>query len=316
VTRGGFVCLPELGVVPYGQSWTYNGIAAVPDLEDVAYGSNLFVAIGSLGTIYSSPDAITWTLRVPPGGPGVGNFRGIAYANGRFIAVGYLSYPVIYSDDGINWSTPTTPPGGPCEGIAYGNGVWVAVGTSRTRISSDNGVTWTTGITDSALLTATDITFGNGIFCIVTAGTSFVDGIITTTVNGTSLSNTFTVASSYFTSIAFGNQIFVALKSDGQIYTSGDAVNWTLAYSTINGAAWAGVTFGNGRFVAVALATGFNNIMYSISGTQWTQLAAATSSSFFVIKFSSVNRNISKFSQRISFSTVPAIKNSIVCVAP
>ena len=283
VTRGGFVCLPELGVVPYGQVWTYNGIAAVPDLEDVAYGSNLFVAIGSLGTIYSSPDAITWTLRVPPGGPGAGTFRGIAYANGRFIVVGYLSYPVIYSDDGINWSTPTTPPGGPCESVAYGNGVWVAVGQSRTRVSSDNGVTWTTGIIDSALLTATDITFGNGIFSIVTSGTMFVSGIITTTVNGTSLLNTFTPATGYFSSIAFGNQVFVALKSDGQIYTSGDAVTWTLAYSTINGATWTSVTFGNGRFVAVAITTAFNNIMYSISGTEWTQLAAATSSSFFGI---------------------------------
>lgn len=283
VTRGGFVCYPELGVVPYGQTWAYNAIGAAPDLEDVAYGSNLFVAIGSIGAIYSSPDAITWTLRVPPAGPGAGTFRGIAYANGRFIAVGYLSSTVIYSDDGINWSTPTTPPGGPCESVAYGNGVWVAVSISSTRISSDNGVTWSIGVADSVLQNATDITFGNGVFCIVTPGSFSTPGNIVTTADGISLLNTFTPTTGYFTSVAFGNQIFVALKSDGQIYTSGDAVTWTLAYSTINGATWTSVTFGNGRFVAVAITTAFNNIMYSISGTQWTQLAAATSSSFFGI---------------------------------
>ena len=69
VTRGGFVCLPELGVIPYGQVWTYNGVAGSPAFIDVAYGANLFVAVGSAGVIYSSPDAITWTSRISPNNP-------------------------------------------------------------------------------------------------------------------------------------------------------------------------------------------------------------------------------------------------------
>jgi hypothetical protein len=285
VTRGGFVCYPELGAVPYGQVWTYSGIGAAPDLEDVAYGSNLFVAIGSVGAIYSSPDAITWTLRVPPGGPGAGTFRGIAYANGRFIAVGLLSYPVIYSDDGITWFTPTVPPTGPCEDVAYGNGVWIAVGTSRTRVSSDNGVTWTTGITDSALSTASGITFGNGIFCIVTTGTVTTDGNILTTVDGTSISNVFTALSDYFSAIAFGNQTFVALDVNGRVFTSTDATSWTLSRSEIDGSQWSSLTFGNGRFIAVALTTGVNNVMYSISGTEWIQISDAPDYSWFGVTY-------------------------------
>ena len=285
VTRGGFVCYPELGVVPYGQVWTYSGIGTAPDLEDVAYGSNLFVAIGSVGAIYSSPDAITWTLRVPPAGPGAGTFRAIAYANGRFIAVGYLSSPVIYSDDGITWFAPTVPPTGPCEGIAYGNGVWIAVSSSRTRVSSDNGVTWSTGIVDTALSTASDIVFGNGIFCIVTSGTVTTDGNILTTVDGTSISNVFTALADYFTSIAFGNQTFVALDVNGLVFTSTDATSWTLSRSEIDGSQWASVTFGNGRFIAVALATGVNNVMYSISGTEWIQISDAPDYSWFGVTY-------------------------------
>lgn len=266
VTRGGFVCYPELGVVPYGQVWTYSGIAGPPDLYDVAYGSNLFVAVGAAGAIYSSPDAITWTQRVPGSGVGTGNFRGISYANGRFVAVGLLANPVTYSDDGITWFTPITTPTGSCQDVAYGNGIWVAVGNARTRISSNNGVTWTTGVTDAALTNALGVTFGNGIFCIVGAS-----GNIVTTVDGVTLSVVSIPSASVLVDVAFGNQTFVALDANGQIFTSTDTTTWTLKRAS-DGSVWTSLTFGSGRFMAFARLTGGNNVMYSISGTEWIRL--------------------------------------------
>ena len=266
VTRGGFVCYPELGVVPYGQVWTYSGIGAAPDLYDVAYGSNLFVAVGASGAIYSSPDAITWTQRVPGSGPGTGNFRGISYANGRFVAVGLIANPVTYSDDGITWSTPTTTPTGSCQDVAYGNGIWVAVGSARTRISSDNGVTWSTGVTDAALTNALGVTFGNGLFCIVGAS-----GNIVTTVDGVALSVVSIPSAGVLVDVAFGNQTFVALDANGQVFTSTDTTTWTLKRAS-DGSVWTSLTFGNGRFMAFARLSGGNNVMYSISGTEWIRL--------------------------------------------
>ena len=266
VTRGGFVCYPELGVVPYGQVWTYSGIGAAPDLYNVAYGSNLFVAVGASGAIYSSPDAITWTQRVPGSGPGTGNFRGISYANGRFVAVGLIANPVTYSDDGITWSTPTTTPTGSCQDVAYGNGIWVAVGSARTRISSDNGVTWSTGVTDAALTNALGVTFGNGLFCIVGAS-----GNIVTTVDGVALSVVSIPSAVVLVDVAFGNQTFVALDANGQVFTSTDTTTWTLKRAS-DGSVWTSLTFGNGRFMAFARLSGGNNVMYSISGTEWIRL--------------------------------------------
>lgn len=267
VTRGGFVCYPELGVVPYGQVWTYNAIGAAPDLKDVAYGSNLFVAVGSAAVIYSSPDAITWTLRTSPIAP---SYSDISYANGRFVAVGGATgaapSPVVYSDDGINWFAPTTPFSGSHRGIAYGNGVWIAVGTGVISISSDNAVTWATTSFPS-LGISTGVTFANGLFCIV--GSS---GNIVTTVNGSSLSFVSVPASGVLVDIAFGNQTFVALDANGQIFISTDTLTWTLTRANDFGPTWTSITFGNGRFMAFASLSGGNNVMYSISGTEWIQL--------------------------------------------
>lgn len=267
VTRGGFVCYPELGVVPYGQVWTYNAIGAAPDLKDVAYGSNLFVAVGSAAVIYSSPDAITWTLRTSPIAP---SYSDISYANGRFVAVGGATgaapSPVVYSDDGINWFAPTTPFSGSHRGIAYGNGVWIAVGTGVISISSDNAVTWATTSFPS-LGISTGVTFANGLFCIV--GSS---GNIVTTVNGSSLSFVSVPTSGVLVDIAFGNQTFVALDANGQIFISTDTLTWTLTRANDFGPTWTSITFGNGRFMAFASLSGGNNVMYSISGTEWIQL--------------------------------------------
>ena len=84
-TRGGFVCYPELGTIPFGQAWTYNAVAGSPNFNDVSYGAGVYVAVGTAGAIYSSPDAVTWTARTPPNTPA---YTDIAYANGRFVVVG------------------------------------------------------------------------------------------------------------------------------------------------------------------------------------------------------------------------------------
>ena len=267
VTRGGFVCLPELGVIPYGQVWTYNGVAGSPAFVDVSYGANLFVAVGSAGVIYSSPDAITWTSRTPPNTP---NYSDIAYANGRFIAVGLTTgsgpYPVAYSDDGITWSLPVTPFSASRSGIAYGNGLWVAVASNAVSISSDNGLNWTTTTPVSQLSFISGLSFGNGIFCATGAS-----GNIATTVNGTTWSTISIPTSTVIVDIAFGNQIFAALDGSGRIFTSTDTLTWTQQRSA-DGDTWRTITFGNGRFVAFADTSGGDNVIYSLNGTEWIRL--------------------------------------------
>jgi hypothetical protein len=55
------------------------------DLNAVAYGNGLFVAVGYGGTILTSPDGAGWTARTS----GTSNaLLGVAYGNGKFVAVG------------------------------------------------------------------------------------------------------------------------------------------------------------------------------------------------------------------------------------
>ena len=44
-----------------------------------------FVAVGFFGTVLTSPDAVTWTSRLPERD---GILEDVAYGNGRFVAVG------------------------------------------------------------------------------------------------------------------------------------------------------------------------------------------------------------------------------------
>ena len=263
-TRGGFVCLPELGNNPFGQAWTYNAVGGAPNFRDVSYGAGVFVAVGLAGAIYSSPDAVTWTVRTPPNTP---DYSDVAYANGRFVVVGTATgsgtQPVAYSDDGITWTLPATPFAATRTGIAYGNGVWVAVGNQEVSVSSNNGATWTTTTGITALLLTQGVSFGNGLFCAV----GFA-GSIATSSDGVTWTGSLISGAGTLRDIAFGNQKFVAMDNGGRIFTSTNAMTWTQQRDT-DGDVWRTITYGNGFFVAFADTSGGDNVMYSIDATAW-----------------------------------------------
>jgi hypothetical protein len=54
-------------------------------LRGITYGNGLFVAVGSDGTILTSPDGINWMARTSGTSNGL---IGVAYGNGLFVAVG------------------------------------------------------------------------------------------------------------------------------------------------------------------------------------------------------------------------------------
>jgi hypothetical protein len=113
----------------------------------VAYGTDLggrFVAVGDNCNAYSS-DGITWTLPAQV----TGIWRGLAYGNGRFIAVSYDNKVMMTSDSGAGaiWDTSKII-SGLWHGIAYGNNRFVAVSDDGKQMySTDYGVTWSTPTT-------------------------------------------------------------------------------------------------------------------------------------------------------------------------
>jgi hypothetical protein len=69
-----------------------------------------------------------------------------------------------------------------------------------------------------------------------------------------------------WTSVAYGNGLFVAVASTGtanRVTTSPDGIAWTIRTSVADNE-WYAVTYGNGLFVAVATTGTANRVMNSL----------------------------------------------------
>ena len=85
--------------------------------------------------------------------------------------------------------------------------------------------------------------------------------------------------SAQWTSITYGNGLFVAVASLGTIAaTSPDGVTWT--QRTIPSGDWQSVTYGNGLFVAIG-AQGNNSVITSPDGVNWTQRTLPATSAYW-----------------------------------
>jgi len=169
-----------------------------------------------------------------PNSPGSLPFSGIAYGNGRFVAISNGSTTLRHSTDGISWNSVTVGSLG-LSGIVYANGKFVAVGgqlsdnfITNVEVSTD-GISWTR-YNPAFEIQAKSITYGNGLFVAV----------------------------------AFGGP-------GNRVMTSPDGINWTQRTPSANND-WQSVAYGNGKFVAVS-SNGTNRVMYSTDGISWTGLA-------------------------------------------
>ena len=280
VTRGGFVCLPELATESFGSKWNTALNTTSADATCITFGANLFVAGGSLTTgfpcVITSPDAITWTQTAIPAALS-GQIKRIAFANGVFVAGASSSDQLFYSSDGVTWAISSSTSPYLIRGLAYGNGKWVGVCGFGSNLfftpitSTNNGVTWTTGADQtSSFGGATDLFFYNGVFIATTATAKIVTSV--DGVTWTLAANLQTIlASNSIVGITFGNNVFCAISTGGAIAISGDLTNWTLvqaAYTSPN-YGFNDIDFFNGRFIAVGARPAGTVIITSIYGTNW-----------------------------------------------
>ena len=243
----------------------------------VAYGNNIWVAIGIGGNIIEnvlsgkniqySTDGVSWqeSFGTPFGTQGIA--FGVAYGNNRWVAVGNgkdddgynNGKNILYSDDGVGWQESFGTPfstNGRGIGVAYGNNRWVAVGAKNNSTSTvnnilysdDNGVSWQE---------SSGMPFGSG------------GGL----------------------DVAYGNNRWVAVgrNVDGtangkNILYSDDGVSWQESSGTPFGTRGqgVGVSYGNNLWVAVGgdstdISTGNRkNILYSTDGVSWQESPGGT----------------------------------------
>ena len=122
-----FLCSANFSIADPLDNWHWrNPLPQGNTLEAIAYGNGTFVAVGDSGTILTSPDGVTWTIR----SSGTSNsLYGVTYGNNTFVAVGYNG-AILTSPDGVSWTTRFSGTSYGLYGITYGNGTFVAVGES------------------------------------------------------------------------------------------------------------------------------------------------------------------------------------------
>ena len=221
-------------------NWTSSGTAPPSSSlwTSVCFGDNILVAVGRNqgAAIYSTDGGDAWTTASSSIQNVVWNSVtfGIVQTFPKFVAISSNSTPVImYSSDGINWDTSgiSGEVTGNWTSICRGNGYFVAVSSNSLHqvMYSQFGIAWTAITVTGPPTDWRSVCYGN----------------------------------------PSSNPTFVAVGTNGLMYSTDDGSTWTISSAPTDGT-WYSVSYGNSTFVAVG-ANGTNGIcMTSPDGITWT----------------------------------------------
>jgi hypothetical protein len=170
-------------------------------------------------------------------------------------------------------------------GVAYGNGRWVAVGAGGKTSTSTNGTTWTATTTVGNTRLLSSVAYGNGIFVAVgTSASNSATPCIYTSTNGTTWTAVFNSASTGYyllRDVAYANGMWVAVgvgigpSNTVLLCTSPDGTTWTIKSTGITGAyQLTNIAFGNGKWIATS--TSQQLVISTDNGSTWTASLPAT----------------------------------------
>jgi hypothetical protein len=221
-------------------------------------GSNIYVAVGNNGTLFSSSDGTTWTSRTS--GFGSDAILDVAYGNGLFVAVG-SNGKMSTSTDGTTWTTRTANMAtNPINKVAYLNSLWIAVGGGMLSdggiTTSTDGTTWTRRTVPSTVGdNARYVTYGNGYYVV---GTDYNSSNILYSANGTT---GWTAGTSATT-----NEIqFVYWGGTHWIAINGNSGNYQISSTTPPSSGWSNIynySFSSDSRNYIRQANIYNNMIY------------------------------------------------------
>lgn len=251
----------------------------------MAFGQGAFVIVNANSTILSSVDGIRWHRR--GAGPRA-VLNDVTRGKEAFVAVGGYFYPygssavILSSADGVTWAERVPGAGAFLNSAAFGNGTFVVTGSEDTLFTSTNGVDWMLragpGRADLSTVRYAASLFVMTSYSYDTNGSRH--GSIWTSPEGIDWAERYAWTDDWFTGIAYGNGVFVAVGSAGvfsvvftaRMVTSTDGIVWTPIELQAPGLF--DVAFGNGRFVAIGGGCGRGGctrlILTSPDGMSWT----------------------------------------------
>ena len=254
---------------PDAVRWTERTSGITTDLNGVTYANGAFVAVGASGAILRSTDTVNWS-RATSGTTNALN--GVGIVAGSFVAAGDSGVTLV-SPDGTTW-TRASLEGKLSGGLAVtGSGdSAILAGRAGEIFTATNASTWkrlTTGTGENRM----GIVYAGGRFVVPTfrtdpiANTTVVpilvstDGVRWSRANGSTALN---AANLY--SVAYAQNLYVAVGDGGRIFTSTNATDWTAQTSGVS-TTLSAVTAAPNGFVAAGSS---GAIVSSPDGTSWT----------------------------------------------
>ncbi len=285
-------------------TWTSVNSGSWKHFKRVIWNGSLLVLVGDArdgkpintpGSVYTSVDGTTWTLRNQ--GTTAIDLKSVIWTGQKFVAAG-SGGRILFSPDGIEWTTVSTPYSSMLFSIAYSGALYAATGYHDTLLTSADGAQWTIRTTgfdrrirsmcygpdrfvavgDSGII----ITSNDGIAWntagrptpraisgVVWSGKTYCavgdTGTVLASSGGLSWSLTSTSAPFNLRSIIWANNQFVAPGDSGNIHTSPDGLVWTKRITGTNTqlgqVSWTG---------AQLVAIGYNGpILTSPDGMNW-----------------------------------------------
>ena len=113
------------------------------------------------------------------------------------------------------------------------------------------------------------VAYGNGKYVALgKIGNAYLAANSTDGINWTSYN---TIPYTSYSQLAYGNGTFVAVGQNKIVYSTDEGESWSSASVSTNW--WQGVTYGDGKFVAVA-EDGTNRVATSSDGINWSETSA------------------------------------------
>ncbi len=236
-TGSQFVAVGALGTIltsPDAVTWTTQNRVTTSDLAGVAWTGGTLVAVGLVGTIITSPDDVTWTSH----NWGVPfDLLDVAWTGTQVVAVGYGG-EILTSPDGTSWTSRASSTSYPLAGVASTGTQLVAVGQHGTIVTSADGVTWTPRSSGTA----------TNLSSVAWTGTRLVvvgdNGAVLTSADGITWTSQASGVSSQLAAVVWTGARLVAVGALGTVLTSQDGIVWSTQVSgtpnRLSGIAWTG----------------------------------------------------------------------------
>ncbi len=267
-------------------NWNLVPSGTAETLYDANFANGTFVAVGSNGTILTSPSGGVWS---PQASGTTVVLNGVASSNGagppggaEWVVVGH-SGTALYSTAANASTWAPVPAGGLPPGLGTtlleqvtyggpaGSQLFVAVGWNGTIITSPDGLNWNQPSSGTAANLA-DVEYAAGQYVI--AGWN---GTLLTSPNGSTWTAQASGTAANLYDLAYGAGTWVAVGAGGTILTSPNGVNW--------GAAASGTTYDpydiiydGCQFVASGAGS---TILTSPDGANWAPDASGSTAGLF-----------------------------------